>query len=201
MKRLWIPIALAAGLLYGCASTTYRAAGSEASVPPTLSPVPYLLQVELLSDLPDPYPVVSGPVETYERFRMTEAFREALGRYARAKSRPGSAQTATVKVRLAALTTTYREVGVAYRPRIGLGPRRLVPEGQVGALVSPARPASWRTAEAEWGDGGDLSIPEEIHKSAHLTGAVTVDAGGSMRVERPLDVQVTRVERWEDYDP
>ncbi len=167
--------AVAALAVAGCASAPQKK---------TVSPIPYRVQLAFESELPDPFPVTAGPISSYRRVRFNDRARSALQAYAAAKSAPDARQTLELAVRLTGLETRYDQLGAR-------GPR---PEPVQVAMLGrgPLGFMAW--------EGGQQSLPDEIHKTAVLTAAVRIAAPGRDAVDQTVTVERTEVLRWEEYD-
>ncbi len=166
---------LAALILGGCAAAPPKEA---------VVPVPYRVQLAFGSEIPDPFPVTAGPISSYRRVRFNDRARSALAAYAAAKSAPDARQTLELAVRLTGLETRYDQLG-ARAPR--------------AEPVQVAMLGLGRLAFEGW-EGGQQSLPEEIHKTAVLTASVRISAPGRDAVDQTVTVERTEVLRWEEYD-
>lgn len=163
--RPGLVLALLAGIALG-------ACASPRPVPPDLPG-----WIDLRVEVPDPYPVLVGPVETYQYLAVGRDLGAALAGWARKVRPPPGAR----------LELAVRELSAGY-DEVGAGPP-----------AEPLRLASLRLADLEM-DGADLSIPEEIRKSLHLAVGLRLTAPGRGPMERAETVEITRVIRWEEYD-
>lgn len=177
------------------------APGGPAPRADALRPAPMPVEARLTSALPDPYYVLTGPVETYRGYRLERRFGRLLEAYARRKSGAGSPPL-ILTVHLEALTTGYHQIGGRQRDRrfraevSPTGPRLLLasaggPEGCVSRLGG--------FGGLERDDGGP-SIPYEITKRAALTAAVAVADGGHTLARETVTREAVEVVSWEDHD-
>ncbi len=144
----------------------------------------YRLDFAVRSEVPEPYVVLAGPVETYQRIPVVDLVRKALEPYARGGVTGLPVVRATVT--LLDVDAGYREVGQAPRAR----PVRVA---SLGAGRSPG-------SSGELLGDGDLPIPEEIHESVTLRARVHVSGpGGASRTES-LRAGASRVIRQEEFD-
>jgi len=148
--------------------------------------------VAFTSAVADPYYVLSGPVESYEAVRFNQLFREALERYAQAKSGPGS-ETVVLSVHLEGLTTDYRQLGAGVVPA---EPFRVAAAG-----VRVARGPLGRMAHSRRDGGGDLSVPAEITKAAALTFWVESRAADGAARREAMTASASVTLTWDDWDP
>ncbi|GAB6062850.1 hypothetical protein [Deferrisoma palaeochoriense] len=133
--------------------------------------------IELRVEVADPYPVLVGPIETYQYLPVGADLRASLEQWAGAVNPPAGAR----------LTVTVQDLSAGY-DEVGAGPP-----------AEPLRLASLRLADLEL-DGADLSIPEEIRKSLQLVAGIRFSAPGGPPLERTETIEATRVVRWEEYD-
>ncbi|MDW7710610.1 MAG: hypothetical protein SCH98_09050 [Deferrisomatales bacterium] len=73
-------------------------------------PAPLFLTVEVASSVPDPYFVLSGPIETYRSYPVNGWLREAFEEYGRQKAGGGESR-GVLRVRVDELTTRFRAIG------------------------------------------------------------------------------------------
>jgi len=145
------------------------------------APIPYRIAVESRIRVPDPFPVLAGPGETYVHLRVRRDVSGALARWARVRGTRTARQALTVRVSVLDLEAVYDEIGAEKRSR----PVRLASLGMPGPLAL---------------DQSNLAIPEEIRKTLRLTAEIEVAPDGREAVRRRETVEVTHVVRWEDYD-
>ncbi len=176
--RRWVPWLVLLGL-GACAAPRPGLRGPE--------PLPVRVEVEVTSEVPDPYVVLSGPVEAYRRIPVAGLLTRALERYARAVGRPDAGKVVRVRVHLVEVSTGYDEVG-ARRPPARV---RLAYAGDPGWIPGPGEDLE---------RDGDLPVPLEIHKSVRLTARVRVAAAGGPPLEQPVSVDVAEVVYQEDFD-
>ena len=144
----------------------------------------YQLDFAVRSEAPEPYVVLAGPIETYQRVPVVRLVREALEPY-RARGSKGL-PVVRADVTIVAVDSGYREVGKA--PRV-----RPVRVASLGAAGSPG-------LAGDVLEDGDLPIPEEIHESVTIRARVHLSGpGGASRAES-LRAGASRVIRQEDID-
>jgi hypothetical protein len=81
---------------------------------PTVEPLAgHRLAVSFSSEVADPYPVLSGPAQSYQLLRLNDRFRGALEQYARRKSAPEGGHRVRLAVHLRSASTSYEEVGAS----------------------------------------------------------------------------------------
>ncbi len=150
-------------------------------------PLPVRVDVQVTSEVPDPYVVLSGPVEAYRRVPVVRLLTRALDRYARLAGRPGARDAVRVRVHLVKVSTGYDEVGAREHP----APVHLAYAGGPGSL-----PGLGEELERD----GDVPIPLEIHKSVRLSARVRVAGAGGGILEEPVSVEAAEVVYQEDFD-
>lgn len=180
--RTWTLVLFAAVLAGGCAALTARPSADARGR--RVERLAGAVHVKVGSEVPNPYTVFSGPVETYRRYRFNDSAAARFEAYGRAKSGAGG-DGVDVVVTLRSLDTGYREVGMREAPR-GV---------QVAFAGSRFPGALGRIA----GDESDFSIPNEIHRSATLSGLVEVGRGGAVLARKEFTAQVSNVVYWQDY--
>ncbi len=179
--RPWILAFFATALAGGCAALPARPpVEARGGVERAGAPV----RVKVGSEIPNPYTVFSGPVETYRKYRFNEKAAARFEVYGRDKSGTGG-EAIDIVVTLRSLDTGYREVGM------GEGARGV----QVAFAGSRFPGALGRIA----GDESDFYIPNEIHRSATLSGLVEVRRGGSVLARKEFAAEVANIVYWEDY--
>ena len=150
-----------------------------------VTPLPYHLVLEWSSALANPYYVLAGPGVSYRRFPFNDWAQTALRQRLALRSGPSSAPTVRVVVHLQQLTTDYSEIGAAPafgRMRYaGLG-------GFVGVL-----------SDDNDEDGGPPT-PEDIFKSAQLTGELRLVRDDKVLLRRSLSAKVRQQINWQDFD-
>lgn len=163
--------------------------------PPLVEKVPFKVLVHFSSDLPNPYYVLSGPFQTYQRFAVNDAFQNRLEDYAAAKSAPQASQTLELTVHVTRLQTSYDRLGILpdVQPRPGV---------RVAAVGFPL--TAFDSIDQDRFD----DLPEQITKTATLFAEVTITLPGQTGVREEIvgrSVQV--LERWDmglgtyDYYP
>ncbi len=142
------------------------------------------LDFAVRSEVPEPYVVLAGPIETYQRIPVVRLVREALEPYKAGGSK--GLPVVRADVTIIGVDSSYREVGEAPRAR----PVRVA---SLGAAGSPG-------LSGDVLQDGDLPIPEEIHESVTLRARVHVSAPGGASLARSLRAGASRVIRQEDFD-
>lgn len=178
MKRMFVVLLGCLLLLPGFLTENQAAAA-------VLKPLPYHLVLDWSSQLANPYYVLAGPSDSYGRFPFNDWARQALQQRLQLRSGPASAPRVTVVVQLQKLTTGYDEVGAA--PEFG----RIQYAG-LGRLPS--------ILGDDFDDGGGPPMPEDIYKSAHLTGELRLERAGKVVLTKPLSVEVREHINWQDFD-
>lgn len=181
MKRA-LAWTLAAALSAGCATAPVPLpAKARPAVERAAGPV----VVRVKSEIPEPYIVLSGPAQTYAAYRFNDRAVSRFEAYGGDKS-GGGGTALEVLVVLRALVTGYREVGS----------RKSLPGVQVAFAGSGLPRALGRIAMDE---GNGLNIPQEIHRSARLTGEAEVRRDGQLLLRKDFSAEVASVVTWEDY--
>ncbi len=145
------------------------------------APLPYRIAVKTRIQVPDPFPVLAGPGETYVHLRVGGDVSGALARWARVRGTRTARQALAVRVSVLDLEAGYDQIGAERRAP----PVRLASLGMPGPLAL---------------DQSNLAIPEEIRKTLRLTAEIEAAPEGRQPVVRRETVEVTHVVRWEDYD-
>lgn len=187
-----------AGWLLGAVPGAWAYGTNQIPESPAVERLGGKVAVQFSSAVADPYYVLSGPVESYEAFRFNAMFREALGRYAAAKSGPGEEEV-TLVVHLEALTTGYRQLGAGIPHQGGdwaaAGPIQLAAAGREVAR------GPFRSAAHFDEDGGDWSFPAEVTKSAALRFSAELRAAGIPAARESLSAHAELTVTWDDWDP
>ncbi len=179
--RPWIVVLFAAALAGGCAALPARPSEDARGGVERFAGA---VRVKIGSEIPNPYTVFSGPVETYRRYRFNDSAAARFEAYGRDKS-GGGGDGVDVVVTLRSLDTGYREVGMR--------------EGTRGVQVAFAGVRFPGALGRIAGDESDFSIPNEIHRSATLSGVVEVGRGGSILGRKEFTAQVSDIVYWQDY--
>ncbi|MHB8765639.1 MAG: hypothetical protein ACYDA8_15075 [Deferrisomatales bacterium] len=163
-------------------------AACAAAVPPAPAPepVPYRLELRFESRVPEPYPVLSGPAESYERLPVNGRLAGLLAQRLAARSAPGATEAAEVAVTLREVSTSYRALGAAE------------PTGD-DRLAALGRPPHTTVAEFLLGEG-DSWAPAEIHKGVWVRLRATVRAGGAVRGEKEIEAEARETVLRQDFD-
>jgi len=198
MKAGWVMAGVAMGWVLGGFSAAGAYGTNQAREVRGVARWSGRVDVQFTSGVADPYYVLSGPAESYRAFRFNAMFREALNRYAAAKSGSGGGAI-TLLVHLDTLTTGYRQLGAG-----------VVPEGPAFALGGPVRLAAAglqvargpgaRLSHFREGDG-DLSVPAEITKSAALGFSAELRAADRAVNREALTASAEVTMTWDDWDP
>ncbi len=144
----------------------------------------YRLDFAVRSEVPEPYVVLAGPIETYQRIPVVRLVQEALEPYAAGGSQ--GLPVVRADVTILEVDSSYQEVGGAPRAQ----PVRVA---SLGAAGSPG-------LSGDVLEDGDLPLPEEIHESVTFRARVHASGpGGASRVES-LQAGASRVIRQEDFD-
>lgn len=133
--------------------------------PPLVERVPYKILVHYSSELPNPYYVLSGHFQSYQRFAVNESFQRRLEVYAAAKSTPSATQPLELSVHVQELLTTYDRLGVLPEER---RPSRVAQAGILGRSHWPLSVFDSRS------DGPFDHLPEQITKTATLRAQITI---------------------------
>jgi len=156
-------------------------------IPEVSRTVPYRLQLQFNSALSEPFYVLAGPMETYDRFPVNAALAELLALTLERQQAPGSVLVAVVEVRISSLTPNYDQFG------------RRNPGGY--GTVAPVRAgdaARWVTRDAD-GDGTD--VPEETHRGAVLQGEMRILVDGRELRRQSLEISDQEVLNRHDFYP
>lgn len=152
--------------------------------PPLVERVPYKILVHYSSDLPNPYYVLSGPFQSYQRFAVNQSFQRRLEDYAATKSTPSAAQTLELSVYVKELLTTYDRLGVLpTNPR----PVKVAQAGFPGRGDWPLSAFDSHTRDSS----GDL--PEQITKTATLRLEISIDLAGVTLAAQSLAPRVVQI--------
>lgn len=145
------------------------AAACSTGTPPAPSPeitrVPYRILLHYSSALPDPYYVLSGPFQSYQRFQVNASFQQRLEAYLSAKSDHGATQAIELGVHVIKLQTSYDRLG--HLPT----PTRPVRLAALGLGIGGRGPLS--AFDGLFGDQDD-DRPQQITKTARLHAQVTI---------------------------
>lgn len=157
--------------------------------PPLVERVPYKILVHYSSDLPNPYYVLSGPFQSYQRFAFNDSFQRRLESYAAAKSNPSASQTLELTIHAKELLTTYDRIGILPEVR---RPLRVAQAGILGRGNWPLSVFDSRT------DGPFDDLPEQITKTATLRALVSITLPG--RAEYREEITARSIHRLERQD-
>ncbi len=133
--------------------------------PPLVERVPYKILLHSSSALPDPYYVLSGPFQSYQRFQVNASFQQRLEAYLSTKSDPGASQTVELGVHIIKLQTSYDRLG--HQPT----PTRPVRLAALGLGIGGRMPLS--AFDGLFGDQDD-DRPQQITKTARLHAQITI---------------------------
>jgi len=159
---------------------------------PAPSPIDAVLTLKLTSALADPYPVTSGPAESYGRYAVADQFRALLAPQVTRLSSPSSPRRATLSVHLAELNTRYHRLGGRLPSPPFLG-RPYAAHRRVGvrqATVSPAGADAW-----------DADIPAEIRKGVSLVVELGLSGDGIEPLQTTLTIERDTVVDRREFDP
>ena len=167
--------------------------------PPLVEKIPFKVLVHFTSDLSDPYYVLSGPFQTYQRFAINDAFQRRLMAYAAAKSDPLANRTLELTVHLTSLQTSYDRLGSL--PGVERHPGVL--------LAGLGRSVDWPLVAFDSIDQDRFDdLPEQITKTATLFAEVGITLPGQAEIgEAIVGRSVQVLERWDmglgmyDYYP
>jgi hypothetical protein len=150
--KMWKRILLGLSAALVVASPAAWGAKGDVQVTP---PPGYRFDLRFTSAVPDLYYVLSGPAQSYARYRVNEQLRKALEGYCGRAVAASGEGAVSLGVHLESVTTNYEEIG-AY-----------LPAGDVAGLrLASFEGFGWPNWDREW-DGP--SIPERITKSVVLT--------------------------------
>ncbi len=179
-------------LLVGCGGRSVHMPSPDVLPLPAPATTGFALTLGVTSELSEPYPITSGPGESYAYYAVAAQFRALLERQVAHLSDPGSPRRGTLSVRLTELTTRYRRLGTLSPP----APK----SGLYYASLDPAQVVLAEFSEPQLVDRDD-DIPEEIRKGATLVAEVTLEADGVAPLQRIVTAEHdTVVGRWE-FDP
>lgn len=156
--------------------------------PDIAGPVPYRLQLRFTSELTDPFTVLAGPMETYNRYPVNAALAELLGRTLERQQDPASPLQAVVEVHIAALVPNYDQFGLLPLPSA----TRAIAEVVSG-------PDLQRVTRDGDGDGTD--VPEETRRGAVLHGDIRILVDGKLVGRQALKINDQEVINRHDFYP
>ena len=175
-------LALAMGLVFllaGCAPKGYQAPDMG-----EIRPIPYRIEVDFSSKIPDDYYMFSGPIETYDRYRVNDRFRANLVGYAQRKGDPAQSRALVLHVTLADFRAIYDSIGAGLPP----GPA-------LRLAANTARGGIFRLG-SDFDSGGEPGhLPLEIIKTVRLT--VQVQIAVPSRQARVVTIGVEKSTRIE----
>ena len=167
------------GVLAGCS------AGMHPTETQPVPQYPYQLSLDFHSTLPDPYYVLSGPAQTYDRFPVNERFAQLLRERLARQSQPGAERNAVLAVYVEALHTSFDE--------IGLGPK----SGNIRlAMNETAMADAGPEMVGDMDRDGDFNLPEETIKQATMELRLVLSSAGRVLGEKSLNVSYTEKHNW-----
>jgi len=137
---------------------------------------PYAVDIDLSSQIDDPYYVMSGPSETYRRFSFNGWCRSALQQFRVENFKTGDQPVLSINIVLIKLKTSYDEFG-------------MMPYQGGLALFSGLDD-----------DDGGLDVPVEIYKGAALTAEIQLVANGEVILSKRLQPSFNTTVHGEDFD-
>lgn len=155
---------------------------------PAPSPTDAVLTLEFTSALADPFPVTSGPTESYGRYAVASQFLARLSPQVERLSSPSSARRVTLSVHLVELDTRYHRLG-----RLPLLGPPYATYRRVGV-----RPASF---SAGWENEWDADIPAEIRKGVTLVVALGLSGDGIAPLQTTLTIARDTIVEGREFDP
>ena len=175
MRRIF-SLAVLAGLVAACTMPPRPQA-------PPPEPVPYRLELDFASELPDPYYVTAGRFDSYARFPVNAMLQQRLGAQLERRQTAAAKDSVRVQVRVVSLQMTYDEIGRNSQKPVQLAYRPM--QADVPLVALPDH------------DGNGTDIPEETVKTARLEMVVTIGSG-SGEVVRELTARYREVVRFDD---
>lgn len=148
---------------------------------PPPEPVPYRLELDFASELPDPYYVTAGRFDSYARHPVNAMLRQRLEAQLQRRQTATARDSVRVVVRVISLQMTYDEIG-----RNSLEPVRLAYRPIQADVPLVALPDH---------DGNGTDIPEETVKTARLEMRVTIGSGEAVQ---ELTARYREVVRFDD---
>jgi len=176
---------LLVGLSGGCL------AQPPAKAPEVIKQVPYRINVDFSSELPDRYYVMSGPAFTYGRFRVNKRFSALLRQRTVKQSNPTSSTAVQLEVHITALHTDFEE--------IGLGPTVRPLNLAMAGMLASANDGGMGVQDNM--DRGDFNLPETTYKTADMDLLVSLQKGGQVIAKRPIRAHFTEQHDWYNETP
>ncbi|PNU21775.1 hypothetical protein C2E25_00670 [Geothermobacter hydrogeniphilus] len=150
--------------------------------------VPYRLELDFSSALPDPFYLFAGPMETYNRYPVNGALKRLLTETLdRQQGAAGSLQ-AVVAFRLLALIPRFDQYGLLNFPV-----SRTV-------MVFEEKAFFLQRAEMDGGGDGGIDLPLEVHRGATLIGELRIRVEGREIHRQTLEIVVREVIYRDDDD-